>query len=365
MRHVVFVLTFAALCLGSTAALEAQNEIPRRADGKPDFTGTYDRATLTPLTRPFEFGDKLYMTREEADALAAEAAEVVARGSTRSDADREAPPEGGSAPVGQPDALRETNGGGSVGGYNLFWIDQGQESVVIDGKIRTSIIYEPKNGQMPPMTPLGMATVTDNLSSFLRPNDGTAWWLDGDAPGPFDGPEDLALFERCLLGFSAGPPLVPGLYNNFIRIVQTDDHVMILAEMVHDARVIRFADEHDPDDVRKWLGDAIARWEGDTLVIESRNYREDSGLFGGSEELQLTEKLTLLADGDIRYDFTVDNPAMWRGSWSGEYLWRSSDKKVYEYACHEGNYAMTTVLRGARLLEKEALEKTGNDESDD
>lgn len=360
----VLLPTLVAMCLGSASAIVAQDEISRRADGKPDFSGTYDRATLTPLTRPAAYGDKLYMTREEADAIAEEERRQLAIANSRSDGDREAPPEGGAPPVGQGDEARESLGAGNVGGYNAFWIDRGEEAFEIDGKFRTSIIYEPENGRQPAMTPKGMAKIADNFSSFIRPNDGTAWWLDGNAPGPFDNPEDLALAERCLLGFSAGPPLLPGLYNNYTRVVQTDDHIMIMAEMVHDARVIRFADEHDPEDVKKWLGDAIARWDGDTLVIESTNYREDAGLYGADENLKLTERLSFLDSGDILYNFTVEDPTIWRDAWSGEYVWRRSDKKVYEYACHEGNYAMTNILRGARLLEKETLEKTGSDSDD-
>ena len=184
-------------------------------------------------------------------------------------------------------------------------------------------------------------------------NDGTASWLQFPGPGPFDGPETLALAERCLLGFSAGPPMLPGLYNNYKRIVQTETHVMILVEMVHDARVIRLGGEHAPDGMRKWLGDSVGRWEGDTLVVETKNFRSDTGLYGGDENLELTERFTVREDGHLVYDFTVNDPTAWTAPWSGEYVWRATEKPVYEYACHEGNYAMGNILRGARRLESE------------
>jgi hypothetical protein len=199
-----------------------------------------------------------------------------------------------------------------------------------------------------------MRKMASTFSSFTYVNDGTASWLNNDGPGPFDGPETLALAERCLLGFSAGPPSLPGLYNNYKRIVQTDDHVMILLEMVHDARVIRMNASHGPADNRKWLGDAIGRWEGDTLVVETTNFREDTGLYGGDENLFLTERFTPLENGNLLYDFTVQDDTAWTQPWSGAYVWKREQSKVYEYACHEGNYAMGNILRGARLLESEA-----------
>ena len=205
------------------------------------------------------------------------------------------------------------------------------------------------------MTPAGMRRMAENFTSFSYENDGTASWLDKSGPGPFDGPESLALAERCLLGFSAGPPMLPGLYNNFKRIVQTEDHVMILMEMVHDARIIRLNSEHGSTDNRKWLGDSVGHWEGDTLVVETINFKQLTGLYGGDENLHLTERFTLLEDGNLLYDFTVDDPTAWTSPWSGQYVWKHSSDKVFEYACHEGNYAMGNILRGARLMESEAM----------
>lgn len=163
----------------------------------------------------------------------------------------------------------------------------------------------------------------------------------------------MALAERCLLGFSAGPPSLPGLYYNFERIIQTDDHVMILLEMVHDARVIRLNSEHTESVNRKWLGDSIGWWEGDTLVVDTLNFKERTGLYGGDENLHLVERFTPMENGNLLYNFTVTDPTIWTAPWSGEYVWKASEDKVYEYACHEGNYAMGNILRGARILEAE------------
>ena len=149
--------------------------------------------------------------------------------------------------------------------------------------------------------------------------------------------------------------MLPGLYNNFKRIVQSEDHVMILLEMVHDARVIRMNAEHLPPDTRKWLGDSVGHWEGDTLVVDTTNFREETGLYGGDENLHLVERFTMREDGNLLYSFTVDDPTAWTQPWSGEYVWKRSNEPVYEYACHEGNYAMGNILRGARLLEQEEL----------
>ena len=336
-----------ALLVASVCALPAQAEIKRTASGKPDLTGTYDSGTLTPVQRPEIYGDMQFMTKAQADQLIAQSALSQSDANEVSDPNRGAPKKGGDGV--------QAYGAGGVGGYNSFWVDPGSGVSEIDGKIRTSIIYQPDNGRYPRMTRRGYGKMAENFSSFSYQNDGTASWLDQDGPGPFDGPETLALAERCLLGFSAGPPSLPGLYNNFKRIVQTENHVMILLEMVHDARIVRLDAEHGPDGNRKWLGDAIGRWEGDTLVVETKHFKSSTGLYGGDENLQLVERFTKLADGNLHYDFTVTDMTAWTTPWSGAYIWKQSDSKVYEYACHEGNYAMGNILRGARLLEREAL----------
>lgn len=342
-----FVLVLGCLC----AACLAQADIKRTASGQPDLSGFYDSGTLTPLNRPKELGDKKFMTRPEAEVLKKMSGLLQSDADKVSDPNREAPPSGGDGQHGF--------GAGGVGGYNTFWVDPGSDVSELNGQIRTSIVYAPANGRQPAMTPRGMQAMADNFSSFAYTNDGTASWLKKGGHGPFDGPEDLALAERCLLGFSAGPPSLPGLYNNYKRIVQTEDHVMILLEMVHDARIIRMNAEHGPASHRTWLGDAIGRWEGDILVVETTNFRNQTGLYGGDENLYLIERFTLQENGDLLYDFTVKDDTAWTQPWSGAYVWQASQGKVYEYACHEGNYAMGNILRGARLLESEAIaEKT-------
>ncbi len=337
------------LTLTCLACVAVNADIKRTATGAPDLSGFYDSASLTPLDRPEALGDQQFMSREEAAKVTAGTRAFLAASSAESNPDREAPPLGGEG--------EKTGGGGGTGGYNTFWLDLGDSVVEIDGKIRTSIIYDPPNGRQPPMTPAGEKKRADNFTSFTYVNDGSASWLDSEGPGPFDGPEQLALAERCLLGFSAGPPSIPGPYNNFKRIIQTDDHVMILLEMVHDARVIRLDSQHAPASQRTWLGDSIGYWKGDTLVVDTTNFKHHTGLYGGDENLHLIEHFTRLEDGNLLYNFTVNDPTAWTAPWSGEFVWKNSENKVYEYACHEGNYAMGNILRGARLLEQEELSR--------
>ena len=235
MKFERFLLLSLAVLLAAPIAVAAQDEIPRRPDGKPDLSGAYDVATLTPLTRPREFGDRLTLTDEEAAAIARRKAEIYEADFKPSDPNREAPPVGG-APIFDPGL--EVASGGS-GGYNAFYMDPGDNVIRIDGKWRTSIITDPPNGQYPEMTPTGMARAAAQFAAFGHQNTGTAWWLEEneDGSGPYDNMEQRPLPERCLMGFSStgGPPMLPALYNNHKRIVQTGNHVMILIEMVHDA----------------------------------------------------------------------------------------------------------------------------------
>ncbi len=332
-----------ALVLAAPAVLVSQS-----GSGRPDLSGTYDASTLTPLVRPAEFGDRFELTEAEAAEIARRKAELYAADQAPSDPNREAPPKGG---VGVFDPSLDGAGGGS-GGYNGFYMDPGQNVTKIDGKFRTSILVEPANGRMPSLTEQAKARRSEQ-AVFAKPNTGTAWWLDLDI-GPYDDIELRPNAERCLLGFSGATPTFPSLYNNFKRIVQTDTHVMILIEMNHDARIVRLQSEHPPEDITTWLGDSIGWWEDDTLVIKSKNFRPGTQGRGGTETLTVTERLSKQPDGDLLYRFTVEDPSVWTEPWTGEYLWRTTDEKVYEYACHEGNYAMGNIMRGARLLEREA-----------
>ena len=355
----VLILGFAAFV--ALPSVAAEDDIPRMADGKPDLSGFYNIATLTPLQRPAKYGENLFLTAEEARAIEEEEQALLAKANEKSDPNRAAPSDTGAAPVGFDDSQRENLGAGNVGGYNAFWIDRGSSAVSIDGAYRTSIISEPANGRMPPITAAARErrAARRELTPF-RANKGVAWWIEeggADAPGPYDDIEQRPHAERCIMGFGStqGPPMLPALYNNHKRIVQTDTHVMILVEMNHDARVIRLNSEHDDPSVRKWLGDSVGWWEGDTLVVSTKHFGDRPGLSSASRDLHVTERFTRLDADTLHYEFTVEDPSTWSQPWKGDYVWPQTSNKVYEYACHEGNYAMGNIMRGARLLEAEAL----------
>ena len=356
-KRVIYCSLLFAVCLPTVDLL---GQIHLSAFEAPDLSGTYDTATLTPLERPVNLGDRLYLTEEEAVAVAEGERAFIAAGSQISDGNRSAPAKGGSTLVGQKDFPREAFGAGSVGGYNVFWADRGSQAFSIDGEYRTSIIVDPPNGRKPPLTTAGEEFAAFRRSLF-RPNTGEAWWLDLEGPGPYDDPERRPPAERCLMGFGStqGPPMLPVLYNNHKRIIQTPEYVMILVEMVHDARIIRLNSEHPPTEVRKWLGDSIGHWEGETLIVDTTNFTDGPGLLGATRNLHVIERFQRMGEDDLLYSFTVEDEGTWTDPWSGEYLWPGTDNKVYEYACHEGNYAMGNILRGARLLEAEVAVKAG------
>ena len=325
-------------------------DLPRTASGHPDLSGMYDIATLTPLTRPSGLGDRLSFTDAEAKALAQATAARMAATNQASDPNRAAPPAGGDGSEGPA---------GNVGGYNTVWTDIGTGAFKIDGQYRTSIIVDPVNGRVPPMTPEARAKGATR-AKYNRPNRGDAFWItEGIVPGPYDDPELRPTAERCLLAFgaSAGPPALPVMYNNLKQIVQTKDHVMILNEMVHDARVIRLNSQHEPPEIRRWLGDSIGHWEGDTLVIDTTNFNDQPALGSADRNLHVIERFTRVDAKTLRYKFTVDDPTVWTKPWTGEIVWPATDARMYEYACHEGNYSFAGILRGARRLEAEALAK--------
>ena len=373
-RTLATVLGFAVCGLATAAVALAQTDIPRTPSGRPDLSGSYDTATVTPLQRPQEFGDRLTLTAEEVAIVASDPdgpartfhlepagsdeREAVRRDAQRAgfetgDGNRKAPPAGGDGSGGA---------GGNVGGYNTFWIDRGDDAFQLDGLVRTSIITDPPNGRTPPLTDAARAAARAQADAF-RENTGTAWWLEDDltAAGPYDHPEQRPHAERCLMGFgsTAGPPMLSVLYNNMKRIVQTDDAVVILVEMVHDARIIRMNAEHNPPHIRSWLGDSVGHWEGDTLVVDTTNFTDNPSFEGASRNLHVVERFSRIDADTLRYSFTVDDPTVWTAPWSGEYPWPASDDKVYEYACHEANYSFGGILRGARVLEQDARDAAG------
>ena len=351
----VIILTLAISACGTGEDVAQQPSQPPPS-AHPDLTGTYDVATLTPLQRPTEFGDNLELTVEQANAIVAENEQRVLERTASRGPVTSAPPVGGAPPIGIGDEFRESSGAGNVGGYNNFWVDPGTDVFTVDGRFRTSIIVEPENGRMPALTDATTQRLTERRQ-LRRPNDGTAWWLDVDGVGPYDGPEMLGISERCILGFTGATPTFPSLYNNYKRIVQTEDHVLILIEMVHDARIVRMNSQHLPAGTGKWLGDSIGWWEGDTLVVDTTNFHPLArpGRLG-SVDAHVVEHFSRLDDGNLKYRFTVEDPSVWTAPWTGEYIWRASDEKLYEYACHEGNYSMGGILRGARLLEEDKRE---------
>jgi hypothetical protein len=332
--------TSAALvvCLGLTAAAaSAQSSRPTQ---HPDLQGTYDIASMTPLERAP--GTPLVMTREEAARFEKERADRVRRLALPSNGDRSAPPVGGDG---------STGAAGNVGGYNNFWVDNGTEYYTIDGQKRMSVIVDPPDGRIPPLT----AEARQRAARVARPTSDTQENDPGfEGPSAYDDMERRPLGERCLLGFgsTSGPPSLPVLYNNLHQIVQTKDTVLILNEMVHDARVVRMNADHLPKSIRKWMGDSVGHWDGDTLVVDTTNFTDKTRFRGSSENLHVVERFSRVDAKTLRYRFTVEDSSTWEKAWSGEEVWPATKDLLFEYACHEGNYALGNILRGARLREK-------------
>jgi hypothetical protein len=282
-------------------------------------------------------------TKEEARKREVAAAQRRADGDKSLAPDRTAPPKGGDGSVGPA---------GNVGGYNTGWLDPGSTFTVVDGQIRSSIIIDPPDGRAPGMTAEAIQRATANRA---RPTSDQQENTNDPglekAPGAYDDPERRPLGERCLLGFgsTSGPPALPDyFYNNLHQIVQTPDAVMILTEMVHDARIIRMNPQHLPKNIQLWMGDSVGHWEGKTLVVDTTNFTNKTRFRGSTENLHVVERFTRVDDRTLLYRFTVDDPDTWMRSWTGEYAWPATDGHIYEYACHEGNYALTNILKGAR-----------------
>jgi hypothetical protein len=332
---------------------------PRTLDGHPDLEGVYNVATITPLERPARFGNRLVLTSEEAFALEQVEAVRAAKSNEPSRGDRAAPPVGGDRTP--PQSFLATLfavGGGTVGGYNAFWLSPGERVITVNGEKRSSIIVDPLEGRVPEMKPEARKRNAAYLARAVSPDAAEA--AAGGPAGAFDDPELRPLAERCLLGFgsTSGPPTLPNyFYNNLKQIVQTKDTIMILNEMVHDVRVIRMSGRHLPSNLRRWMGDSIGRWEGDTLVVETTNFTGKTQFRGSGESLKVTERFTRTGPEEILYRFTVEDPATWDRPWTGEYPWVRTEEPIYEYACHEANYSLEGILKGARLNEAEAARK--------
>jgi len=308
----IAVIGLLALLTLPLAALGQSSDTPRTEHGHPDLQGTYTFRTITPLNRPRELENKDVLTE-------AEAAEWEDYENRRQNRDLIIDSVGGA---GYPPGVIS---------YNEFWYERGSETIA---DRRTSLIYDPPNGRTPPVNAMG----AQRRAEYGR-------MLFESA-----GPEGRTTVDRCLTGFVGGPPMIPGSYNNNMQIVQTQDHVMILNEMVHTARIIRFDTEHNAKQL-KWEGDSIAHWDGDTLVINTRNFYHDYNLRGMSDQAVIEERITRVNADTLDYDFTVSDPQSWDQSWSARVPLRSSADPVYEYACHEGNHGLAGILAGWRRYE--------------
>jgi hypothetical protein len=317
-RSRVLLLSTAVVLMGLPAAAQTKTWTPPKTpDGQPDLQGTWTNATITPLERPADLAGKEFLTAQEA-------AEYEKRIGEANNADRRnLPPE---ADVGLA--------------YNDFWYNRGTKIV---GTRRTSLILDPKDGKVPALTPAAQQK-QDALRAAAR----------GHAS---DGPESRALTERCLLWPTAGPPMLPSFYNNNYQIVQSPGYVTILVEMIHDARVVPLDGRpHVSGKVQQWMGDSRGRWEGNTLVVDTTNFTDKTRFRGADEKLHLVEHFTRVDADTIMYEFTVDDPTAFTRSWTAQVPMRRTARPVYEYACHEGNYAMAGMLAGARADEKAAAD---------
>ncbi len=317
----VYVGGMIALVLLSVGSIAAEWTVPRTQQGDPDLQGIWTNATITGLERPRQFND-LVLTEEQAKLWEDEISGVF-------ESIDDVPEEGVEA-------------GQDVGGYNAFWLDPGTKAMRVNGQIRSSILTHPQNGKLP----FRIGARFKLYQFFLQRG--------------LDGPEQRPLGERCLMGFgsTAGPPMLPVVYNNNYQFVQSPGHVMILVEMIHDARIVRMNSEHMAADIRPWLGDSVGHWDSDTLVVVTKNFNPGQSFRAGIKtQLYLTsvavvtERFTRVSQNEIIYQFTVDDPGAYTEPWTGEMSLRQSEGPIYEYACHEGNYALPGILKGARLEE--------------
>jgi hypothetical protein len=324
-----------ALAQTRPAAVAKGYTAPRNAFGQPDMSGVWSNATITRLERDPKYGERMTLTPDEAKVI--EGASDTRNARLRANTDTSNT---------DPDKLPECQSGatGPACGYNAFWTDPGTRLIRIGGVARTSILTSPANGRFP-------ARAAAATPSRPRPQTG----------GNFDNPENRALGERCIVGFggTSGPPMLPVLYNNHYEIQQTRDAVVIVVEMVHDARIIHLSGGHEPAGIRQWMGDSIGHWDGDTLVVETTNLRREQGLRGPAEDVTVIERFTRVSPQQVLYQFELKDPAYVQPV-KGEEALNFTKDKIYEYACHEGNYAMTGILQGARQAEKEGRPVEGN-----
>ena len=329
----VFLAAMTALGLPSpvSAADRARSDEPeewtppRTAWGVPDLRGVWDFRTITPLERPETLAGKEVLDEEEA-------AEFRSQELQRRNKDRRTQ-DGLTA---QQDVRNA---------YNQFWWDYGDK--LTEDK-RTSLIVDPPDGRVPALTPEAQKRYDARRAARAR---------------PAHGPEDRGTAERCILGFNAGPPYSPSAYNNNVHIFQTPGWAVLLIEMVNDARIVPLdGRSHLPEDIRQWRGDARGRWDGDTLVVESTNFSDKTSFRGSGKYMRLIERFTRVGPERLLYEYTIDDPESFTKPWSAAIPMKKTDEPMFEYACHEGNYSMVTMLEGARAADK-AAEEAAKEES--
>ena len=318
-----FQASATALALFMTVTVSAQKTgTPGKTpDGQPDLQGIWTNNTLTPLERPAEFQRKAVVNAKEA----AEYEKQVVEGRNR---DR-----------------RDTNADVDVGqAYNESFFDRGTKLARVDGTIRTSMIVDPADGQVPPLTPEAQKK-SEAIRAQTRLH-------------PADGPESRSLAERCLFWGTSGPPMLPGPYNNMYQIYQAPGFVVILSEMIHDARIIPLDGRpHLPPNVTQWLGDSRGHWEGNTLVVDTTNFTPKTRFRQSDENLHVIERFTRVDRDTILYKFTIEDPTAFTKPWTAELPLTAAQGPIYEYACHEGNYALKDILAGARAEEQKQVQK--------
>ena len=342
-RSLVLSAAFAVLLLPTPVLAQTPaSKIPRTPDGKPDLQGFWDFRTLTPLERPANLKDKAVLTEDEAKTLQQQNAERRDRAAASSEPRTSARAAGGGAQA--------------VGAYNDFWIDSGSTVV---GDRRTSLITDPPDGRVPAVV-AGVTRQSGSLMEDLAAKPPIRVLATGARA---NGPEDRGLSERCLVGFNSGPPMIPSGYNNHMQLVQTPQYVAILNEMNHDVRIIPLDGRPAlPGSMRQWAGVSRGRWEADTLVVTTTNFTDKTASFnpsvataiGTGVTLKLTERFRRTDATTLLYEFTIEDPATFTRPFTAQVPMHLSDQPVFEYACHEGNYGLMSILRGARAEEEGA-----------
>lgn len=334
------LIGFVAFLLAGSFAL-AQNgdyQVPRTEWGQPDLQGVWNFSSDVPMQRPQRYGTRQFLTEEELEERRAQI-----------EANRAAADAAAAQLVLDPEAPEATS---NPGGYNDFWI----EVAGLGDVVRTSHIVHPEDGRIPPA-----------VEGAPRQFGGLGPDIPGERPVRYvvggiskDGPEDRGLSERCIVGFNSGPPFVPSLYNNNMQIIQNQDTAVILTEMIHDARIVPLVEKPAlHDDIRLWSGDSRGWWDGDTLVVETKNftgYRQTFASTGTDYDMVLTERFTRTAYDTVEYEFTIDDPSTFTDRITAVVPMIKVAGQIYEYACHEGNYGMMNTLRGARVDEQRLAE---------